>query len=544
MTQRLGPCAPLFLAGFANMPTRSSAIGCYESMGQAAGKGRKLPLTGVRTRATGASRRHAPAAGRAWPSGTAGRVALGLLLLGVFLRVLAMASLWPTTILEDGYQTYAKSHSFQDPLHPAGYALVLRGIGLVAHNITATVVLQHLAGVITALLLGAATRRVTGSYWAALLPAGIILLDGDVIYLEQSIMSETWDMLATSIGFYAAVRSFERPAPLTPWPFWTGAALGVATTIRSANLVLVVVAAVALLFAPPSTMQGWWHRWLGPIAAVGVATIVLVAFAGANAKIGNGFGIAPSPGWYLYGRVAQFADCKQFTPPPRTTSLCQTIPVSQRPGAYSYMFDPKFSPALRLVGTFGKDDRLVDSWAERALRAQFGDFLTTAWTYLRGYYVPSSLPARLESSRTELDPQLDFTNNGNVFFAAAALQSLEHYFGPIKTHYINWGRRILRGWQVVFRLGATLLSITTVLTLIGLAVGSRRSRFGVLLFGVGGLSLLAAPVLTGNYVGRYTVPVAGPLMAATAITITELLHIWRRSKSGESRRPAATTVAS
>jgi hypothetical protein len=49
------------------------------------------------------------------------------------------------------------------------------------------------------------------------------------------------------------------------------------------------------------------------------------------------------------------------------------------------------------------------------------------------------------------------------------------------------------------RLGATALSITTVLVLLGLAVGTRRSRVGVLLLGIGGLALIIAPPLTANY---------------------------------------------
>ena len=43
------------------------------------------------------------------------------------------------------------------------------------------------------------------------------------------------------------------------------------------------------------------------------------------------------------------------------------------------------------------------------------------------------------------------------------------------------------------------------------------------------MALIVAPALTANYVGRYTVPMAGPLVAAAAITIVEL---WR----GQVRR--------
>ena len=86
---------------------------------------------------------------------------------------------------------------------------------------------------------------------------------------------------------------------------------------------------------------------------------------------------------------------------------------------------------------------------------------------------------------------------------------------------------MLRQWQIRIRFGATVLFVTTVLTLVGLVIGSFRERLAVFLFGVGGLSLLLAPVLTGTYAGRYTVPMAGPLMAAAGITLSA---IWARRR--------------
>ncbi len=125
---------------------------------------------------------------------------VGLIVVGLALRVLAIASLHPTTILEDNYLLYAGSNPFLDPLHPAGYALILAAIGDVTRNMNATILAQHLIGIGAALLLYAATRRITGSAWAGLLPAGIVLLGGDEIFLEHSIMSESWDLLAMSVG--------------------------------------------------------------------------------------------------------------------------------------------------------------------------------------------------------------------------------------------------------------------------------------------------------------------------------------------------------
>jgi hypothetical protein len=188
------------------------------------------------------------------------------------------------------------------------------------------------------------------------------------------------------------------------------------------------------------------------------------------------------------------------------------------------MFLPQ-APAPRRFGTFGSNDSVVGGWARRAVAAQFGDFLSTAWSYLRSYYLPATLPARLKPTTTELDPQLAFTNTGNAIYDAFVHQSLVTFFDRFKMHRWGAGVHALRQWQLVIRFGATALCITTVLTLIGLGVGDFRARQAIFLFGCGGLSLLLAPVLTGTYAGRYTLPMAGPLMAAAGIALRE---IWRR----------------
>lgn len=464
---------------------------------------------------------------RTWPSGAPGRVLLGLLVLAVVLRAVAITSWWPVApTLEDGYQRFA-ANPFVDAQHPAGYGLIVSALGHLSRQIAFTVLIQHAVGIAAALLLGAAVRRVTRSAWAGLLSAAVVLLDPDQIFLEHAIMSESWATLAIAFSLYAGVRSCEESPRWWSWPLLTGVSLAVAVMIRTSALSMVPVVALALILHRPQPFRR--RRESLRAAAVLVCTVglLLLTFAGASAASGQRFGIAPSPGWYLYGRVAQFANCQNFTPPPGTAALCQKTPASQRPSAYYYTFEPQ-SPAVRLFGAFGRDDATVGSWARRALRAQVGDFFGTAWTYLRSYFVPDTLPVRLRAETTELDPQLDFDNPGNPVVVAAIRQDLESYYDNFTVRSSQLGLRFLHDWQRVVRFGATALFITTLLTLVGLGVGSRRSRTGVLLFGVGGLSLLLAPVLTGTYSGRYTVPLSGPLMAAAAISLTEMA---RRARS-------------
>ena len=469
-----------------------------------------------------------------WPSGAAGRVLLGLIILGVVLRVLAAIGSWPTSItLEDGYQVYSKSNPFLDPQHPAGYALIIAAIGAVSRAVGVLIFLQHLLGIASALMLGAATRRVTGSAWAGLLPAAMILLGADQIFLEHTVMSESWEVLASSAGFYAAVRALDAPSPWWRWPLLTGLALGVAVTIRTAAVALIPVAVIALLIYNRPRARGE-RQWRAALATACAAVLVLLVYASANATFGQRFNIAPSPGWYLYGQVAQFADCKQFTPPPGTAFLCERRPASQRPSAEYYMFSPH-APAPSHLGQIGTHDALVGAWARRALRAQFGQLFTTTWPYLRSYWVPGSLPARFRATNGGLDPQLDFTF-ANVYYASMRKRSLEAYYNPFAVHTHHWALQFLHDWQRVVRFGATLLSITTLLTLLGLVIGTRRSRVGVFLFGLGGLSLILAPSFSGSYTGRYTVPMAAPLMAASAITVREVWRLLRSARGYEQER--------
>lgn len=488
---------------------------------------------------TAAGRRRSEAIRAAWPSGAPGYALLGLLLAGVALRLVTIVSWWPTTtMLEDGYEQFAP---FANPLHPGGYPLILDALGAVTREIAVPIFLQHLSGVVSALLLWAATRRVTGSAWAGLLPAGIVLLDPDLIYLEHAIMSESWIVLAISLGLYTVVRAFDEPEPWWRWPLLTGVALGFAVTIRTAGLFMIPVAALALLLCRPRSFGRRRPYRRAAAAVVGASAAILLAFATANATFGERFGLGASPGWYLYARAAQFADCNRFTPPAGTEVLCEDRPANERPGTQFYVIDLT-APAPAYFGPFGEHDDLLGAWAKRAILAQPGDYLHNVWGYLRAYWFPGSWPKR-PASGGGLDPQLAFTNglpdSGN--FPPRVVPAIEQGFErSLETFYNDFtvdqdrpGLEFLRGWQHVTRFGATALSITTVLTLLGLAIGTRRSRVGVLLFGVGGLALIVTPALTASYLGRYTVPMAGPLMAAAAITIVELwrgFQIARRSR--------------
>jgi len=465
-----------------------------------------------------------------WPDGAAGRVLLALLAVGIVLRLIAIASLWPTTDnVADNYHLYS-GNPFEDPLHPAGYGLILAGLGHISQSVVLPVLIQHLCGICSALLFFAATRRISGSAWAGLLPAGIVLLNPDQIFLEHAVMSETWAVLACAGGLYAAMRATELSASRLRWAVLAGVVLGLAVTIRTAALPMIPVVAVAVWLSVPSPLRQWRTSLPAPAALAAGAAVIVILYATANSAFGPRFGIGPSPGWYLYGRVAQFADCSKFDPPPGTEALCDSRPPSERPGSRTFMFDVN-AAAPRAFGGFGQHDELVGEWANRALRAQPGDFASLAWRYLRAYWLPSTRP---EADDFGLDPQLDFSLE-RPEIAGFIHPSLEVFYDEFTVHRFEPGLYLLRGVQRVTRFGATLLSITTVLVFVGLFIGDRRSRIGIVMFGLGGLALIIAPALTGAYVGRYTLPMAAPLMAAAGITLVSLRRGWLRRRGATPR---------
>jgi 4-amino-4-deoxy-L-arabinose transferase-like glycosyltransferase len=323
-----------------------------------------------------------------------------------------------------------------------------------------------------------------------------------------------------------------------------GTALGLAVTIRTAGLFVLPVAVLALLLCRPGLLRSW-RNWRAPAAVAGAAAVIVLTYAAANATFGERFDIRSSPGWYLYGRAAQFADCDRFDPPEGTEVLCENRPPSERQGGQWYwglgFRAGSTAPGPRHFGPFGEHDELLGEWSRRAILAQPLDYLSSIWEYLHPYWSSGSPPERPDSGGG-LDPGLAFADGYSDLHLAVieprVERSLEGFYNDFTVGKNQTGLEFLRDWQQVIRFGPIALSAATLFTLVGLVIGTRRSRVGVFLFGVGGLALLVAAALTATYKGRYVVPTAGPLMAAVAITTVQLWRIGiRRRWSGAAQVP-------
>lgn len=485
--------------------------------------------------------------GADWRASSSTGALVGLAVAGIALRAVAMASWWPVsleTVDSWPYAHYAANDLLGSPQHPPGYSVLLAGLGLITRSVPVFVILQQLAGIASALVLFAAVRRMAGSAWVALVPAVVVLLGADQIYLEHAIMSESPFLLLVAVSLYAAVKALDDGGATIPWAVAAGTALGMASLVRSAGTFMILTLVVALAVGRSSRLSP------GQALAAGAATvIVLGAGAGAHAIVKDRLVVAPSPGWHLYSHAAQYADCGRFEPPAGTARLCERQPPEARPGSDHYLWNLG-SPGHRVFGAadrplatidstsagvllhdgLGQHDDELGAFARAAILAQPLAYARTVARDLLRYWVPDARRG-VPGVGADLSPSLDFARASTPETTATTKRGMRSFFAPFEVVRRPWGIGFLHDYQRVFRFGATLLSISTLLILAGLLAGPSRARIGILLFGGSGFLLLVPPVVAGTYSGRYTVPAAGLIVAGASIA-AQALSVVRSQRRG------------
>ncbi|NLT07354.1 MAG: glycosyltransferase family 39 protein [Solirubrobacterales bacterium] len=465
-----------------------------------------------------------------------------LLLAGVALRALVMASWWPVTLeTVDSwpYAHYARGDLLASPQHPPGYSTLLAAVGVLTRSVPVFVLLQFAAGIGSALLLFAATRRLAGSAAVALAPAAVVLLGPDQVYLEHSIMSEAVFLLVVALALYSAARALADGSSMW-WAAATGLLCGVATVIRTAGVLMIVPVAAAIL------LSGVAGRGRRALAATGATLAALGALATVQAVEKGRPQLAPSPGWHLYSHAAQYADCQRFDPPAGTEALCEDTPRHRRLGSDHYLWDlgspghthfdtgdrPTLTPeetGARLHANLQRNDSELGAFARAAILAQPLDYVTTVARDLLRYLVPG-VRRDVRNVGADLSPALDFARVSPPETTTVVHRGLIAFFDPFAVYHRRAGTELLARYQSVFRFGATALMLCLLLIVVGLAAAPAR-RSAIVLLGGSGLSMLVPPVVAGTYSGRYSVPAAGLVAGAAAVAILGLLER-RRGTSG------------
>ena len=417
---------------------------------------------------------------------------------------------------------------FDDPGMTAGYPAFLHALQWISSQLAFTIAVQHLLGLVTAALLYATLRRAGTPLGLALVPAAVVALGGDFVYLEHALLTEPlWTALLTG-SLYCVVRALGERVPWR-WLAAGGALLALSATVRSPALLLPVVLVpwVLLAFGP-----GPRRRLLAAAALLVPFAVLVGAYAGA-ARIADGYaGFTDLSGFNQYGRVGQFADCRRFTPPAGTEQLCETTPVAERPGPFFYQWSPD-SP-MRKAGMFNRpeDAEVMGRFARAALVAQPLDMAKVVAKDVLRFIVPEagvdrpwsgSGPDRMSFGWTAPVQQSESREQIAAGYAT-------DYDGVAQAMPGTGALSVLETYQGIFRVPAIAIVAALVLSAAAIALVPGLVRWvTLLLVGVTVYIWLVSAGLN-SYEVRYGVTAASLLMGGAALSAWGLVQR-RRSKA-------------
>ena len=449
-----------------------------------------------------------------------------LLALGVALRVFLMLEYQPAALSNPDsgrflYFAHDGERLFTDNYGPAGYEALLRGLRLVTTRLEATVALQHLFGIAAALLVYAAMRRLGAPRWAALIPAGVLLVSGDELYLEHALLSESPFIVLLAGGLYAAIRGLTAKDDFltAAWLACAGGLLAATASFRNVGLILAPVIVVWAAIAMP---RGWRGRLIGAGASACGVGAVLGLYAILAAASGGHTGWTAVSGWNEYGRSAPFADCTKFKPPAGTRRLCQRTPPARRPASLFYLWY-RGSPARAAFGGPPNHDALLGTFGRRAILAQPWDYLDQVVSELPRFVDWNAYHRRFSGGGPFLIVRRDPSTERQVE------AQVRHDYSAARLS-IEGGVTRIGEWQDTERLAGFVPGAFVVLALAGLLLARGLARRGALLFALAGGSLVLLPAMTLTLIVRYTMPPTPFVAAAAGIgawAVVDRLRAWR-----------------
>ena len=466
--------------------------------------------------------------------------------IGVILRVLVAIAVSPVEMNNVDSLVYiggAENGLFVDPVRVSGYSIFLRGLHAISDEISFTIFVQHLIGILTACLIYATVRRVGTPVWAGIAAAAAVLLSLDQIYLEHTILAETLFALLFTCVLYCAIRALDEPrlirgGPLDSrwlWILAAGLLLGLLAWVRTVGVPLAPLLALWLIFAIPGSWKVRIAR--GALAGAAAALVVLGYFVAHEAENGY-FGFTDGSGRVLLGRVSPFADCTEFTPPEGSEVLCEDRPSEKRPGSDYYIWDGG-SPAWKAFGPVPAEDKLAGEFAREAILAQPLDYIGTVFSDTARHFVPFLNDDRAFAG-TPYDWMKIERRDGNE---PAVQDYVRSYWdaGPLVVRGIA---SELSDLQDLLRVHQVIMLQALLLSLFGIWFGRGRERSAIVLFIGAGVMLLVIPSITATYNARYAVPLGGTFIAAAAISVWVLTKRYgERVLAREAAKSAPETTA-
>ncbi|MFC4589159.1 hypothetical protein [Sphaerisporangium corydalis] len=406
----------------------------------------------------------------------------------------------------------------------SGYSLFLWALEPF-HSTTLVVALQHLLGLLSAVVVYALLRRYGLPGWGATLLAVPLLFDAYQVQLEHMIMADT---LFAALLVAAAAILLWRPVLTVPWGAAAGVLIGCAAVLRTVGVPLLAVVVVCLVLRRAG--------WRG-IAATAVAMVVpLCAYASWYHAEQGSFGLTSADGTLLWARTMSFADCAEIRPPASEAWLCPTEPVDERMASSRYIW-VMGSPLRRLPMFSDKANALTRSFALRAIRAQPLDYAETvlrdaakAFSWTRLPHPSPNLVKSYEFAKTRTTLSTSEVKEGMT--AGDAARAYER--GPAQTVLVRPYAGAMVTYQQWVRVPGPLLAVLMAAGLVGVVAQARRRRADALFALASGSALLVLPAMTADFDHRYVLMVLPFAVLAAGLAFTRTRG---PAGSGESRNP-------
>jgi len=465
-----------------------------------------------------------------------------LLAAGLALRVLALIAYHPALIYVDSLKYLYGLYPGSEPL---GYTALLRTV-LLAGDLGAVAVVQHLLGLAVAVALYAVLLRRGAAPWLAALAVAPVLLDAYQIQMEQMIMPEA---LFEAIVVTGLVVLLWRPAVSVPAAVAAGLVLGASASVKQIGLVLIIPAVAYLLVSCRP-----WSRSAVISGALIVAFLLPVVgyCAFSYARTGH-FWLARRQ--TFAGRLAAAADCATLRLPASVRPICPT-PAEQARGpdwlehsGQSPLFSVPVKPGTRGALIAELNSAVAHQQPLRVAAAIVRDAVRLFGPTRHGSLSVTPISRwQFQTSYPTFPPWVRIGKSGEILVGLQPAPGTRFSFHVLRPSY--GGRasvnRPVAAWLRSYQLdgGYTpgpLLALCVLAGLGGSAVAViRRIRGGaddgalaaVLLFTATAALLLLVPDLY-QFTWRYQLPALLTLPPAAALVVSALMSYRRgRASSG------------
>jgi hypothetical protein len=466
------------------------------------------------------------------------------------LRVVVQLAYQQALIFPDSERYLQYAHNFiigqwiPDWLRTSGYSVLLIP-AVLAHNLASVAAVQHLLGLATAVLIYATCIHFGARRWLAALATIPVLFDPLQLDLEQYILTDVSATFLVTVALIVLV--WKREAIGKAAPAVAGLLIAAATLIRESDLLVMIPALLYLV-----VMIRPWRRLAGRAALMLAGCLIpVLAYVGwFNSWFGT-FNFVTYNSEFLYGRIAQFADCTGLSLPSYEVHLCPQQPPAQRnPDFYMWA---KQSPQVTLKPTDGlSKGQIINDFDWRIIKHQPLTYLkVVANDVLYGFSPvrgdgPEKYPTRYHDFHTFFPG----TNDKDEMVALRTYSGSGPRVQPALAGFLT-------GYERDFHVPGPLLAAGLALGLAGMAgigrgrrevgrdgpAGKKQSRLRgpCLLFTLGTVFVIVPPFIIATFDWRYELPQFSLIPIAAVLAVTALAG-WDRDRS-PATAPASTGQA-